>query len=171
MRMGLCRMRQSGYFAYIVDPSPERVGGGNRLRKGRFALSTGGRPKEQLKRAAQWYPSDCNSSHRAGLDSQERNDGRFGRHLLRAHSTSRCPIGLPCRSNHDGALGASRQRPCARHGALGPQRLADPLRHAARRPGRAMRADPKRHRGGSAQYRADRDHPEDRRQEEPGSCG
>ena len=52
----------------------------------------------------------------------------------------------------------------ARRGPLGAWRLAGPLRHPARRPGRAMRADPERGRRGPLRCRAERDHARDRDQ-------
>src|SRR5262249_39321474 len=61
----------------------------------------------------------------------------------------------------------SRARRRAGGGQVSPQRLASPLRHTTRRPGRAVRTDPKRHRGGSRQRRPHRNRAQDCRSEEP----
>ena len=71
--------------------------------------------------------------------------------------------GAPARPDPGG------QRP--RRGALGPWRLADPLRHPAGRPGRAMRPDPERGSRGPLQRRPHRDRAEDRRPEEQADAG
>ena len=166
-------MRQSGYFAYTADPRPERGRGGGRIAKTRPASSAG---------VLDWrggHVGGSSGGRRNGIQvaairahppgfrtSRERNDGQIRPPLVSdvrraaAHSASALAaaimVTLVC------GTGAARTR---RARCVGAWRLADPLRHPARRPGRAMRPDPERHGGGSAQYRPDRDHPEDRRQE------
>ena len=93
--------------------------------------------------------------------------GRHGCHArdrgvsrLRAAAAGACRLSLAA----GGRSGAGR-------GQVGAWRLADPLRHAARRAGRAMRADPERDRRGPRQCRPHRDRAEDRRPEEPADAG